>query len=215
MNYRMLHCGTANASAGSPEGWLRRGDAVNTPQSTAVDGRQTVLLTGGNGYLGPPVIAEMQDDFTLVASDVEALGWREQPPVEMGGVTLPSSDLPPPHSSIQVDAGDAEQVRAAVSGTDVVVNLAVVRPDRQVAFDVNTRGTYNAIRAAVDNGHSRFINTGQPSKARLPHLATRSPDADRCCQQARTSRTSGTPTRPTRTTSRRKRRSAPASASTS
>jgi hypothetical protein len=42
----------------------------------------------------------------------------------------------------------------------VVLNLAVVRPDRQAAFDVSTKGTYSAIRAAVDNGHERFVNTG-------------------------------------------------------
>ena len=41
---------------------------------------------------------------------------------------------------------------ASSAGVDCVVNLAVVRPDRQVAFDVNCRGTFNAIRAAVDNG---------------------------------------------------------------
>ena len=27
------------------------------------------------------------------------------------------------------------------------------------AFDVNARGCYNAIRAAVDAGHGRFVNT--------------------------------------------------------
>ena len=100
-------------------------------------------------------------------SDVAALGWREQPQAEMGGVkegaAVLESGLPKPHESLIVDAGDADAVRASVAGVDCVVNLAVHRPDRQVAFDVNTRGTFNAIRAAVDNGHSSFINTG-------PHL---------------------------------------------
>ena len=40
------------------------------------------------------------------------------------------------------------------------MNCAVLRPHPKLAFDVNTTGTYNAIKSAVENGHSRFINTG-------------------------------------------------------
>lgn len=47
-----------------------------------------------------------------------------------------------------------------VEGTDAVVNLSVMRLDRKLAFDVNTRGVYNAIMAAVAAKHDRFINTG-------------------------------------------------------
>lgn len=36
----------------------------------------------------------------------------------------------------------------------------MLRPHPKLAFDVNTIGTYNAIKSAVENGHSRFINTG-------------------------------------------------------
>ena len=47
-----------------------------------------------------------------------------------------------------------------VEGTDAVVNLSVMRLDRKLAFDVNTKGVYNAILAAVAAKHDRFINTG-------------------------------------------------------
>ena len=42
----------------------------------------------------------------------------------------------------------------------MIVNCSVLRPDRKVAFDVNTTGTYNAVRVAAEMGHTRFINTG-------------------------------------------------------
>ena len=65
-----------------------------------------------------------------------------------------------PHETMQVDAGDYRQVRAAAEGTDAIVNCPVSRRDRRAAFDVNTRGTWNALRAAVEAGHRRFVNTG-------------------------------------------------------
>ncbi len=61
---------------------------------------------------------------------------------------------------MQVDAADYRQVRAAAEGTDAIVNCSVSRRDRRGAFDVNTRGTWNALRAAVEAGHRRFVNTG-------------------------------------------------------
>ncbi len=164
LNYRVYHVGTENPAAGSPGGSV--GSRIDTGGSVERT-EQTLLLTGGNGMLGPPVISEMMHDFTLHVSDVAPLGWREQPGPEWGGTKESAAALengmPHPHKSLIVDAADSTAVRASVAGVDCVVNLAVVRPDRQAAFDVNCRGTYNAIRAAVDQGHARFINTG-------PHL---------------------------------------------
>ena len=37
---------------------------------------------------------------------------------------------------------------------------AVVREHRELGFRVNTQGTFNAVRAAVANGHDRFVNSG-------------------------------------------------------
>ena len=55
---------------------------------------------------------------------------------------------------------DAKGVRAFAEQTDAIVNCAVLRPDRRLAFDVNVLGTYNAVAAAVASNHRRFINTG-------------------------------------------------------
>jgi nucleoside-diphosphate-sugar epimerase len=59
----------------------------------------------------------------------------------------------------EVDIADAQAVSDATVGTDCTVVCAVVREHPQKAFDVNTRGCYNAIRAAVKAGHARFVNT--------------------------------------------------------
>ena len=102
--------------------------------------RPRILLLGGNGYLGPHVVRELERDCDLRVTDV----------VPVSG----------PHETMQVDAGDYRQVRAAAEGTDAIVNCSVSRRDRRGAFDVNTRGTWNALRAAVEVGHRRFVNTG-------------------------------------------------------
>ena len=99
-----------------------------------------VLLLGGNGQLGPHVAEALESDHELRITDIN--------PIDS------------PHETMQVDISDPDQVMAAVEGTDVVVNCSVLRGDRKIAFDVNSLGTYNAIRAAVEHGHQRFINTG-------------------------------------------------------
>ena len=53
------------------------------------------------------------------------------------------------------DAGAVEQVSGDVHAT---VNCAVLRPHPKLAFDVNTLGTYNAIKSAVDNGDFEFVD---------------------------------------------------------
>ena len=87
-----------------------------------------VLILGGNGLLGPHVVRELERDYQLVVSDIA--------PIETN------------HESIVVDLADWDQVRAAAAGCDAIVNCSVMRPDRTLAFDVNTRGTWNAVRAS-------------------------------------------------------------------
>ena len=99
-----------------------------------------VLLLGGNGFLGPYVVEELQRDYELRITDIVPINSE--------------------HETMQVDIADIDQVRRATEGTDVIVNCSVLRPDRKLAFDVNTTGTYNGIRAAVAQGQSRFVNTG-------------------------------------------------------
>lgn len=102
-----------------------------------------VCLLGGGGYLGPWVVKELErcSDYSLRITDV-------RPPSKS------------PHETMTVDVSDLDQVRRAADGCDVIVNCSVLRPHRRIAWDVNTVGTYNAIRVAVDMGHERAINTG-------------------------------------------------------
>jgi nucleoside-diphosphate-sugar epimerase len=99
-----------------------------------------VLILGASGYLGPHVISALQDHHELVATDVL--------PITDAGV------------SRVVDIADPDQVLEAASGTDAIINCSVQRSHRRTAFDVNTRGTFHALMAAVVCGHRRFINTG-------------------------------------------------------
>ena len=99
-----------------------------------------ILLLGGNGFLGPHVVNELQGHYELRITDIM--------PIESE------------HETMQVDVSNLDQVRRATEGTDISINCSVLRPDRKIAFDVNTTGTYNGILAALENGHTRFVNTG-------------------------------------------------------
>ena len=100
-----------------------------------------VLLLGGNGIMGPHVVKALEGEHTLRITDVNDLEDS-------------------PHEYLKVDSSDLDQVTAAAEGMDVIVNLSVNRPDRQLAFDVNARGCYNVMTAAVEHGIRRVINTG-------------------------------------------------------
>jgi nucleoside-diphosphate-sugar epimerase len=64
------------------------------------------------------------------------------------------------HEYRRLDAADLDGVVDAAEGMDAIINLSVLRPHRQIAFDVNTRGNYNMMVAAVTHGIRRIINTG-------------------------------------------------------
>ena len=104
-----------------------------------------VLLIGANGYLGPHVVKALEPHHELRVTDIK-------PPAEKSR-----------HEFLNVDVSSMEQVRKAAQGMDAIINLSVLRSDRKLAFDVNTRGCYNMMLAAVEHGIRRVINTG-------PHL---------------------------------------------
>ena len=60
----------------------------------------------------------------------------------------------------EVDVTDFDQVLAATRGMDAVINMTVMRHDPVEAFRVNTLGAYNVIRAAVECGIRRVVQTG-------------------------------------------------------
>ena len=59
-----------------------------------------------------------------------------------------------------VDVRDAEQVLKAVEGMDSIMNLSVLRHDPDLAFEVNTLGAYNVMKAAVAHNIRRVVHTG-------------------------------------------------------
>ena len=100
-----------------------------------------ILILGANGFLGPHVVKALEGEHTLRLTDINELDDT-------------------PHEYLKVDVADLDQVVAAAEGMDAIINLSVLRYDRQVAFDVNARGCYNMMTAAVRHGIRRVINTG-------------------------------------------------------
>ncbi|MCZ6765940.1 MAG: NAD(P)-dependent oxidoreductase [bacterium] len=117
-----------------------------------------VVVYGANGMLGPHVVKSLESDHTLLLTDINDL---EDSPLE--GTT---------HEYRKVDASDFDAVVAAAEGMDAIVNLSVLRHDRQIAFDVNARGCYNVMTAAVEHGIRRVVNTG-------PHFTIAGPSYER------------------------------------
>ncbi len=101
-----------------------------------------VLILGGAGMLGPHVVPELENDYDLRVTDVQPLN------LDFRGEFL------------EVDVADGDAVMQATEGMDAIVNLSVVRRDRRLAFDVNTLGCLNVMKAAVAHGIRRVINTG-------------------------------------------------------
>ena len=101
-----------------------------------------VLILGGAGMLGPYVVPVLQERYELRVTDIKPL------------------DIPFRGEFRQVDIANFDQVMDAAAGMDAIINLSVLRQDRQLAFDVSTLGCYNMMSAAVAHGIRRVINTG-------------------------------------------------------
>ena len=76
------------------------------------------------------------------------------------------------HEWLSVDIADYGAVAAATAGADVTLVLSVVRTHPVLAFDVNGRGAYNAVKAAVAAGHERIVPP--PPRGARPPRAWRS-----------------------------------------
>ena len=115
-----------------------------------------VVIYGANGMLGPYVVRALEKEHRLRLTDIRKPPQTESPSCEYR----------------RVDVSDPQAVAAAAEGMDAVVNLSVSRLDRRLAFDVNTRGCYNIMTAAVRFGIRRVINTG-------PHFVVTGPTYER------------------------------------
>lgn len=105
-----------------------------------------VLVLGASSRMGPYVVRSLEERHTLrLAARSSAIEGTS-------------------HERMRVDISDLDQVVAAAEGMDAIVNLSVMRSDPRIAFDVNMRGCYNVMTAAVEHGIRRVVNT-------VPHLA--------------------------------------------
>jgi hypothetical protein len=113
-----------------------------------------VLILGGAGMLGPYVVPLLAPHYELRVTDINPL------PFDFAGEFR------------RVDVAAPDQVMAAAERIEAIINLSVLRQDRQLAFDVSTLGCYNMMRAAVAHNIRRVINTG-------PHFAVAGPTYER------------------------------------
>jgi nucleoside-diphosphate-sugar epimerase len=123
-------------------------------------GARRVVLFGAGGPLAAITAPALERDHVLRLCDVRPLAeivadGRPQ----SRGAPVPRL-LDRPHEACQVDVTDYSQVLAATCGMDAVINMTVMRHDPVEAFRVNTLGAYNVIRAAVECGIRRVVQTG-------------------------------------------------------
>jgi nucleoside-diphosphate-sugar epimerase len=138
-----------------------------------------IVIFGGSGLMGPDVVlnlappaevAQRQANkvFELRITDVTDRPTRRdksQVTRSTGEARGSAEDAQTPetdsrHEYVSVDITQLEEVRAAAKGTDAMVVCSVSREHPVLAFEVNCRGIYNAVLAAVECGHRRFVNTG-------------------------------------------------------
>ena len=109
----------------------------------------TVLITGGFGYLGGRIAVELSRDPKI--------------PVTVGSRNAQSKpDWLPQAETVATDVLEPKTLSKAVEGVQVVVHLAAMNAsecadDPGKAVLVNTLGTLNVLRTSIDAGVERFI----------------------------------------------------------
>lgn len=101
-----------------------------------------VLVTGGLGRVGSALRPGLRQECRLRLLD-----------------TRPAHDLDQREEAVVADIRDLAAVRAAAEGCAAVVHLAAIPTDapHDDLLDVNDRGTYNVLQAAVAAGCRRFV----------------------------------------------------------
>lgn len=99
-----------------------------------------VLILGAAGPVAQAAIRAMEPYHALRLADIRPMATR--------------------HEFRTVDITDPGQVEEAAQGMEAIVNLTVNRYDPVEAFNVNTWGAYNMMRAAVKHGIRRVVQTG-------------------------------------------------------
>jgi UDP-glucose 4-epimerase len=111
--------------------------------------KKRVLITGGFGYLGGRIAVELGNESSLILR----LGSRRQrsAPVRLPGI-----------ETVVMDVREPKTLVPAVEDVHTVVHLAAMNENDCVldpgeAVLVNTLGTFNVLRSAINAGVERFI----------------------------------------------------------
>jgi nucleoside-diphosphate-sugar epimerase len=120
------------------------------PEEPANEGRDlTVAVTGPTGTFGSGLVPLLQDDDRIAR--VIGIARRPFDPAERGWTKMEYR---------QGDVRDADALRQAFDGADVVVHLAFLitgNASRETTRSINVDGTLNAFRAAAAAGARRFV----------------------------------------------------------
>ena len=113
-------------------------------------GIKNILVTGGSGKIGRSVIPELID----AGYRLRAMQLPDEP-VEVNGVETITGTL-----------SDEKLVEKAIEDMDAIIHLANVKENRDTFMDVNVKGTFYLLDAAMRCGHiKQFIQAGSDARA--------------------------------------------------
>ena len=119
-----------------------------------------VVVFGAGGPLASATAPLLAETHTVRLTDLRPL----EDIISEGKPQSPGAPLPtilgPPHETREVDVTNYDQVLAACTGMDAIVNCTVFRPESERAFKVNCLGAYNVMHAAVAQRIRRVVHTG-------------------------------------------------------
>lgn len=123
-----------------------------------------ILVTGGNGFVGPKIVRALRERDLPVRALVRRPGDRSAATLAAWGSEL-----------VQGDMTDAESLRRATEGAEVVVHLVAIRQGSDDDFrQVMEQGTRDLVAAAKDAGVRRFVlmsalGTSEETKDLVPY----------------------------------------------
>ncbi len=128
----------------------------------------TVLVTGGTGFVGPAIVRALVGRGKHVRLLARNPRDRDVTALEALGC-----------NAVRGDMTDADSLRRAVAGSDVVVHLVAVRQGPRALFEsVMTQGTRDLVEASLEAGVRRFVlmsalGTTEETKDLVPYYRSK------------------------------------------
>ena len=123
-----------------------------------------ILVTGGTGFVGPPIVRQLVEDGRTVRVLEHTAG---------SSAALPSQEAVPGSMT------DPDSLRRAVEGQDAVVHLVAILTGKAEEFErVMEQGTRDLLAAAQDAGVGRFVlmsalGTDEETKDLVPYYGAK------------------------------------------